>query len=114
MKPDQPKSLSKKMLDAGFKPRDRHLKCDECGAKVTAQFMSLHECGAARAKLTDNDLSELARFRAFLRDVPGKSLAELIEAHGAEYLGFTADEVTKTQCQPDGVAIVAELADAQR
>ena len=37
-------SPSKKLLAAGFTPRDRRLECDECGAKVTPQMMPLHEC----------------------------------------------------------------------
>ena len=32
------------MADAGFKPRDRRLECDECGGKFTAQMLPIHKC----------------------------------------------------------------------
>ena len=42
---EQPEpSRSEKLLAAGYKPRDRRLTCDECGEKVSAQMMPLHEC----------------------------------------------------------------------
>jgi len=37
-------SMSRKLLAAGFKPRERRLTCDECGALVSAQMMPLHKC----------------------------------------------------------------------
>jgi hypothetical protein len=37
-------SRYKKMLEAGFTPRDRRLSCDECGAKFTQQFAPIHKC----------------------------------------------------------------------
>jgi hypothetical protein len=47
-----------------------------------------------RAALTPKDLAEVERFRAFLRDQgAGMPMAQLIEKHGADYLGFTEAEV---------------------
>ena len=37
-------SPSQKPAAAGFEPRDRKTECDECGAKVSAQMMPIHEC----------------------------------------------------------------------
>jgi len=37
-------SPSKKLLAAGFTPRDRRLECDECGKSISPQMMPLHEC----------------------------------------------------------------------
>ena len=37
-------SPSKKLLDAGFTPRDRKETCDECGKAISPQMMPLHEC----------------------------------------------------------------------
>ena len=42
--PQAEPSRSQKMREAGFKPRDTRLTCDECGAKFTRQFAPLHEC----------------------------------------------------------------------
>ena len=55
-------SPSKKLLAAGFTPRDRRLECDECGAKVTPQMMPLHECEQPEGKsdvADDNLVAEL-------------------------------------------------------
>ena len=35
---------SQQMVAAGFKPRDRRLKCDDCGEKFTAQMLPIHKC----------------------------------------------------------------------
>lgn len=43
-------SRSQKMRDAGFTPRDTRLECDECGQKVTAQFMPIHKCAQQAAQ----------------------------------------------------------------
>lgn len=47
-----------------------------------------------RAALTPKDLAEVERFRAFLRDHGAcMPLPQLIQTHGAAYLGFTEEEV---------------------
>ena len=43
--------------------------------------------------LPDADRNEVKKFAAFLGDSSVLPLPELIEVHGAAYLGFTPDEV---------------------
>ena len=37
-------SLSKRLAAAGFTRRDTRIECDECGKKVTPQFLPIHKC----------------------------------------------------------------------
>lgn len=52
--------------------------------------------------VTEHDRIELRRFAAFLADAHvGMPLLEQIEKHGADYLGFTPDEVRTLQAAKD-------------
>jgi arsenate reductase-like glutaredoxin family protein len=58
--------------------------------------MTLKERSKRRAqpKLTPNDAAELERFKAVLQDMGERMpLPQLIQKHGAAYLGFTEEEV---------------------
>jgi hypothetical protein len=43
--------------------------------------------------VTDKDRAEVKRFAEFLKDSASMKLPELIDKHGADYLGFTPTEV---------------------
>lgn len=52
------------------------------------------------AELTPNDRAEVKRFEAFLADHgQGVPLPQLIEKHGAAYLGFTEEEVAAIEAK---------------
>jgi len=52
------------------------------------------ERAARRATgLTPNDAREVERFRSFLADSTALPLPDLVEKHGADYLGLTDAEV---------------------
>lgn len=58
-----------------------------------------------RAALTPKDLAEVERFRAFLLDSgAGMPPPQLIETHGAAYLGFTEAEVALIEARKAGAA----------
>ena len=44
--PQREPSAWKRLRDAGFTRRDNRIECDECGKKITPQFLPIHECEA--------------------------------------------------------------------
>jgi len=59
--PQPARSLSRRLAAAGFTRRDTRIECDECGKKVTPQFLPIHECAPqpARVPLTWAEMQEL-------------------------------------------------------
>jgi hypothetical protein len=53
--------------------------------------------------LTPNDRTEMERFKALLGDLGKMPLPELIQRHGAAYLGFTAEEVDAIEARANEV-----------
>jgi hypothetical protein len=53
-------SRSKRLADAGFTRRDTRIECDECGKKVTPQFLPIHECAPqpARVPMTSEQIRQ--------------------------------------------------------
>ena len=62
--PQAEPSLTRRLHDAGFTRRDDRIECDECGKKITPQFLPIHECEAQaepkREPLSDDEISKLA------------------------------------------------------
>ena len=46
--PEPEKSLSQRMREAGFTPRDTRLECDGCGKKFSRLMLPIHDCDAAQ------------------------------------------------------------------
>lgn len=54
---------------------------------------AIHRRALHAQQLTEHDLAEVERFKRYLVDAAsGKPLAQLVELHGAAYLGFTEAE----------------------
>ena len=55
LQPNPVQTQSQKLAAAGFTPRDKRLKCDECGGKFTRQMLPIHKCGALSQQVQEPD-----------------------------------------------------------
>lgn len=53
--PEPEKSLSQRMREAGFTPRDTRLECDGCGKKFSRLMLPIHDCDAAQPEPTADE-----------------------------------------------------------
>lgn len=79
---EQP-TRSKKMVDAGFMPRDTRLTCDECGRQFTRQILPVHKCTALeqpeRKPLTEEEIQSIWK-KTFESGSSANTFARAIEA----------------------------------
>ncbi len=71
----------------------RRMKYDMTMAARRRRGASSIEARLDAIDASDGDRVEVLKFSAFLEDSAAMQLPELIERHGAEYLGFTEAEI---------------------